>query len=129
MVNLSGCVWCRCRIPSIVSGDNFLRGFHASPPSFSLRASFCVSQAGLSRASALSGIVDFSSDAGSERGRVEEKDRDGRKAGASGFNGAAAVAAERIERPKRLNPLEQAWQLMITMDGRSRERSWKTLNL
>jgi len=49
VVNLSGWVLCRCRMPSIVSGDSFLRGFQASPPSFSLKASFCIAQTGRSR--------------------------------------------------------------------------------
>jgi hypothetical protein len=48
VVNLSGCVLCKCRMPSMVSGDSFLRGFHASPPSFSFKASFCTAHAGRS---------------------------------------------------------------------------------
>lgn len=48
VVNLSGCVWLRCRIPSIVSGDSFLRGFHASPFNFSRTVAFCACHAGLS---------------------------------------------------------------------------------
>lgn len=46
VVNLAGCVWCRCRMPSIVSGESFLRGFHASPLSFLFMASFSACHAG-----------------------------------------------------------------------------------
>jgi len=49
VVNRLGCVRLRCRMPSIVSGDNFLRGFQASPPSFSFNASFWIAQSGRSR--------------------------------------------------------------------------------
>jgi hypothetical protein len=48
VVNLSGAVLCRWRMPSMVSGESFLRGFHASPPSFSFKASFCIAQCGRS---------------------------------------------------------------------------------
>jgi hypothetical protein len=48
VVNLSGCVSFRCRMPSMVSGDSFLRGLQASPFSFSRSASFCFCHAGRS---------------------------------------------------------------------------------
>jgi hypothetical protein len=48
VVNRSGAVWFKCRIPSMASGESFLRGFQASPPSFSLSAAFCNCHDGLS---------------------------------------------------------------------------------
>ncbi len=58
VVNLWGCVWCKCRMPSIVSGDNFLRGFQASPFSFFFMASFSSCHAGrVTRASFHSAVL------------------------------------------------------------------------
>lgn len=58
VVNFSGCVWCRCLMPSIVSGDSFFRGFQLSPSSFLFIASFSACHAGrVARPSVHSAVV------------------------------------------------------------------------
>jgi hypothetical protein len=111
-------------MPSIVSGDSFLRGFQASPFNFSLSAAFWACHdgrsflIGSSSSSAMISMLSFV-DCGAALsalcgGRAVEINRDGcvfLNAVRRGANAGSMLANERMNRPRVLRA--QLWQDIV----------------